>query len=329
MISAFQSITIGVKDVEHSAGFYREFLGFSDVLDDSTDYLEELEPVIGALIQARKVTLRDKISGSVLHIVEHISTKPLPPLAPIEWGDTGYLELGLRAFHLEQLYLDLKSRGVDFITPVRSIDASSGRRGLYTYLRDPDGLLLQLVEIQGGERPRVAGIGHVGVGVGDMKKAQNFYADLLGLEETVYEFKGRFPELDEVTGGKDMEVALVARDMAALSPTIKLIHTPGYKGKPILEARRWGDIGIAEIALLVEDLNVVINRLIAGGVELMNPPAKIRDSSIYLSTPEEAVLKLVEEAEQTPSAIPPKTLKRALNRFKESARTMRTSKQEP
>ena len=336
VIKAFQSVTVGVKDAECSRRFYGELLGFNNLLGDSTDYLEELKPVIGALVQARMITLSEKASRSILQIVEHTSTKPLQAQEPIAWGDSGYLELGLRAFRLQELYLDLKSRGVDFVTPVRRMETSSRGRELYAYLRDPDGLLLQLVEIPGGKRPQVAGIAQVGVGVADMKKAREFYGNLLGLGETMYEFKGRLPELEDVTGGKDIEITLLGRDATGAlqyrqSPMVKLIYTPGYKGKPVLEDRRWGDIGLSEMALRVKDLSGMVNRLLDNGIELLNLPARAgpdasaQDSFIYLRTPENGILKLLEETPQAALSNSPNTLRRALNKFREGAGTARNS----
>jgi|GEM_PF-5047208 hypothetical protein len=47
--------------------------------------------------------------------IEHTSTRPVDSPQPVQWGDIGYLELGLKAFNLDQLYLNLKSKGVEFL----------------------------------------------------------------------------------------------------------------------------------------------------------------------------------------------------------------------
>lgn len=325
MVNAFHHIGVGVRDAGRSHAFYRDFLGFRETLSDRTDYLDELQPVIGASVEARIIMAADDAGGPVLELVEHISTKPLEPDEPVQWGDIGYLELGLGAFRLEELYLDFKSRGVDFVTPVRTIDVEAGVRERYAYLRDPDGTLIQLVEVVGGKRPAVAGIRHVAVGVADLDGARGFYGTLLGLRDVIHEFEGRLPELDDVTGGKEMGIVVLGRNLEAdgeaprKSLMLKLVHTPGYQGRPIFKERRWGDIGLMEMAFRVDEIGDMLNALIANGIELFHQPARISGAEteapfVYLKSPEDAIIKLIEGQMISPTTHD--TIKRVLGRLK-------------
>ncbi|MFW6113872.1 MAG: VOC family protein, partial [Actinomycetota bacterium] len=247
------------------------------------------------------------LGGAAVELVEHTSTRPLEPEEPLQWGDIGYLEVGLKAYHLERLYLDLKSKGVPFLTPVRSMELSSGGIERYAYLRDPDGLLLQLVEVPGGKKPAVGGVRHVAIGVSDMDKARGFYAGVLGFTQLIHHFQGQIPELEEITGGKDMEVAVLAQQGGGESAlpllekaVVKLVHAPGYKGKQAFEGRRWGDIGLMEMALDVTDLGDTLNGLIARGAELFHPPTRVDMGSgtvgsfAYIKDPDGSIMELVE-----------------------------------
>lgn len=319
MTNAMNGVCIGVSDAETSLAFYRR-LGFEDVLSDSTGYLRELEPVIGALLEARLVTVRDRQKVSCLRIVEHTSTRPIPAPGLSQWGDSGYLELGLRASLLEQLYLDLKNRGVKFITPVRSLEGASGVRRKYAYLRDPDGLLLQLVEVPGGVRPGVGGIHHVGIGVRDMEDSRRFYG-LLGFDRVLEEFKGRLPELDEITGRREIEILILApsKERGPGSPLLKLIRTPGHAGRPVLEGRRWGDIGIAEAEFVLDDLGECVSRAMGAGTELFGLPSRLEGGQgllAYVRSPEGAIIRLTEGRESLGESR--HGLKRALDRLKGS-----------
>lgn len=307
MITAFQHVGMGVHDTGRTYDFYRGLLGFRIKLSDSTEYIEEMKPIIGALVEMHVIMAMNVGGGAAIELVEHTSTRPQEPGEPVQWGDIGYLELGLKAFRLEELYLDLKSKGVEFLTPVRSLELSSGGRERYAYLRDPDGLLLQLVEVPGGKRPAVGGVRHVAIGVSDMGKARDFYGGVLGLSELIHQFKGRLPELDEVTGGKEMEMVVLGQrgDGGSVLPLleramVKLVHTPDYKGKPIFEGRRWGDIGLMEMALDVVDLGETMNGLIAAGAELFHPPTRVDMGSgtigsfAYIKDPDGNTVELVE-----------------------------------
>ena len=282
MITAFQHVGMGVRDTDRTYEFYRKFMGFRIKLSDQTSYLEEMAPIVGAVVEMRALMAMNVGGGAAIELIEHTSTRPMEPPEPVQWGDIGYLEIGLKAFNLDQLYIDLKSRGVEFLTPVRSIDLSTGGRERYAYLRDPDGLLLQLVEVRGGKRPAVGGVRHVAIGVSDMEKARSFYRDVLGYGDVLHEFKGRIPELDEVTGGKEMELVVLGHRSEGESAMplleraiVKLVYTPGYKGKVIYEGRRWGDIGLMEMAFDVSDLAGTVSGLIAKGAELYHPPTHV------------------------------------------------------
>jgi catechol 2,3-dioxygenase-like lactoylglutathione lyase family enzyme len=298
---------MGVHDTDRTYEFYRKLMGFRIKLSDQTSYLEEMTPIVGALVEMRALMAMNVGGGAAIELIEHTSTRPMEPPGPVQWGDIGYLELGLKAFKLDQLYLDLKSKGVEFITPVRSMELSTGGRERYIYLRDPDGLLLQLVEVAGGKRPAVGGVHHVAIGVGDMEKARAFYRDVLGFGEILHEFDGRIPELDEVTGGREMELAVLGHRAEGVSAMplleraiVKLVHTPGYKGKTIYEGRRWGDIGLMEMAFDVSDLAGTVNGLIARGAELYHPPTRVDMGSgtigsfAYIKDPEGNVVEMVE-----------------------------------
>lgn len=314
---------MGVRDAGRSYDFYRGLMGFRIKLSDKTEYMEELEPIVGALVEMRVIMAMNVAGGAAVELVEHTSTRPMEPSRPPCWGDIGYLELGLKAFRLDDLYLDLRSRGVRFLTPVRSMRLSSGGVERYAYLRDPDGLLLQLVEAPGGKRPAVGGVRHVAVGVSDMDRARRFYGGVLGFTETIHEFQGRIHELNEITGGEEMEVLILGHRPLADSvlpllerPIVKLVHTPGYKGESIYQGRRWGDIGLMEMAFDVIDLPSTTNELISREAELLHPPTRVdmgsgtRGSFSCLKDPDGNILEMVES--ERVLGLPPRAVKYVL-----------------
>ena len=156
-----------------------------------------------------------------------------------------------------------------------------------------------------------------------MEKAKAFYRDVMGFGDILQEFEGRVPELDAVTGGKDMEMTVLghrpqgASAMPMLERAIlKLVHTPGYEGKTVYEGRRWGDIGLMEMAFDVSDLSGTVSNLISRGAELFHPPTRVDMGSgtigsfAYIKDPEGNVVEMV-EVEKVMHASP-KVMKYAL-----------------
>ncbi len=329
MINAYQHAGIGVHDAGASLEFYRNLLGFRIKANDGTAYREEQVATIGALVELRIIMASNPMGGGVIELCEHTSTKPLEPEQPVRWGDLGFFELGIKARDLSSLYLNLKNRGVDFLTPVRAMELSGGEMLRHAYLRDPDGLLIQLVETEpagngagkgngngkgkgkGKGNPRAGGVHHVGLGVRDMESMRRFYGEVFGYTEVEHEFKGYLPELDEVTGGEEMEVVMLKRpdpppgeyrgSLPGLDAgRLKLVRTTRYQGVPIYRDRRWGDIGMMEMAFDVDDIAGTVNSAIAGGASICLAPMRVdmgtgsAGSVAYVTDPEGNYLELVE-----------------------------------
>ncbi len=171
MINAYQHAGIGVRDIGVTYKFYKDKLGFKVKANDDTCYRNEMESVIGAVVEMRILMAANAMGGGVIELCEHTSTKPLELEPPVRWGDLGFFELGIKAYGLDSFFLNLKNQGVDFLTPVRTMELTNGEVLRYAYLKDPDGLLVQLVEedegrqeAAGGRHPphRPGGQGHRG-----------------------------------------------------------------------------------------------------------------------------------------------------------------------
>jgi catechol 2,3-dioxygenase-like lactoylglutathione lyase family enzyme len=307
MINAYQHAGIGVRDAGVTYKFYKDLLGFKVKANDATCYRKEMESVVGALVEMRIIMAANAMGGGVIELCEHTSTKPLEPPEEVRWGDLGFFELGIKAYDLNSLFLNLKNRGVSFLTPVRSMELTNGEMLRYAYLKDPDGLLIQLVEVEKNAKPRAGGVHHVGLGVKDLEAMRRFYSEVLGYTEVEHEFKGHLPELDEVTGGEEMELVMLQRPGAAHgsipnldSGRLKLVHTLKYQGRPIFQDRRWGDIGMMELAFDVDQLAQTVNGLLAAGAAPYLSPTCIdmgsgsAGSVAYVLDPEGNCIELVE-----------------------------------
>jgi catechol 2,3-dioxygenase-like lactoylglutathione lyase family enzyme len=323
MITAFQHVGMGVHDAGKTYKFYKDILGFKVKLNDHTSYMKEMEPIVGALVEMRAIMAMNVMGGGVIELIEHTSTKPMEPERPTRWGDLGYFELGIKARNLDKLFLNLKSRGIDFLTPVRTHEQSNGQLIKYAYLQDPDGLLIQLVEEEKEGKPRAGGVRHVTLGVKDLEAARRFYGEVLGFTDVEDEFRGRLPEIDAVTGGVEMEMVMLKRPGVSASPLpllesgrIKLIHTIDYEGAPIFSGRRWGDIGMMEFAMDVTDLEKTVEECIAKGAEPYHPPTRVDMGTgsvgnfAYIKDPEGNTVEFVETV--SVFWLSPQLVKRAL-----------------
>ncbi len=294
MINAMQHIAIGVSDIDESYRFYRDILGFRLKLTDAVGQMPDFPLLEAAELQAnsarigrqtiRVVMALNPHGGPAIELAQVLSTTPRPPKRPAQWGGLGMIELGIQIRNLYEFCHFLEQRGVSVLTPADD-DASSQAVPYNTaYIRDPDGLLIQLVECANDEdkprrkEPRSLGILHVGVGVADIDIARRFYGDALGFDEVTHAWEGTL-EVEQVSdGAQDMKVVWLGRSKPSCSAVpafdrglVKLVQVAKPWPDHLFTGRRWGDLGLFEIALDVCDLPAAVAHVAAHGSETIWP----------------------------------------------------------
>jgi catechol 2,3-dioxygenase-like lactoylglutathione lyase family enzyme len=292
--------------VDETYRFWSKMLGFKIKLNDITRYADELESIIGDLVEMRMLMAMNVRGGGAIELVRHTSTQLLEPPEPVQWGDIGILEIGLKAYNLEALCQKLSEKGVDFVTGIIGSKLKEGGDYRHTYLRDPDGLLVNLVEEPGGGRAAVGGVTHVALGVTDLQRSKEFYSRIMGFNQVIHESDDEeVPE--EVSMGRKTKVAVLGQppELKSSLPileagTLKLVQTPDYEGKRTFEGRRWGDIGCMEFALDVTELGRTYEDMVARGAQECQAPAEVdmgsgsAGSVAYVKDPDGNFIEMVE-----------------------------------
>lgn len=313
MINAFQHVGVGVWDVERTLSFYKNLFGYKIKLNDITTASKEMEPVVGSLQTMRMAMSMNAAGGGILEFIEHKSSPIRPFPEGAGYGSYGVLEVGFRVRGIDRVVDAFRAKGVAFLTPVRELELTDGRRWRYAYLRDPDGLLVQLVEeIRPGgsaaKKPEVHGAFHVGIGVSDVDRSKAFYGNVLGFDREVVAMDGRNPDLDAVSGGAArVRIAILERSAPNTGAirdlpqgTVKLIAVPGRDGQHIYKGRRWGDIGCMEFCLDVSSLEDAVAEAKAKGAPIYLPPCEIgmgsgsRGKVAYVRDPDGTIVEFVE-----------------------------------
>jgi len=309
MIEAFQHVGIGVTDIDRSYDFYKNIIGFSIKLNDHEEEMEQMVPIIGSLCRMRVIMAMNLSGGGAVELVQHTGSEPRLLPRSLRWGDTGYLAMGVKAYRLTELIERLEKKGATFITPVITTEISQGGAWNSIYLRDPDGLTVELLETAelraSGGKPRVGGFSHVVVGVSDMDRSIEFYSSIVGYDVKVLDTEGHPAEMEAVTGGESVRTVTLKRSRRSRSVMpleggmIKLVQA-GFKGKSIFEGRRWGDVGIMEMALDVIDIDESYSQAVDGGAEPFCKPTRIdmgqgsAGTFAYIKDPDGNIVEMVE-----------------------------------
>ena len=141
-IQAIRHTGIVVSDMHTSLRFYRDLLGmevWADFQDDS-QMIQDVTGVKGAKVWMTKLKAEDGVSIELLQYLSHPQAVPEPRRA----CDVGCNHVALQVDDLDSLHEKLLAEGIEFnIAPTISSEGFAK----VTYCRDPEGVLVELVEI--------------------------------------------------------------------------------------------------------------------------------------------------------------------------------------
>ena len=135
---------IVVSDMEHTLRFYRDLLGlevWSDVTDNS-ELVQAITGVEGADLWMIKLKAPDGGSVELLKYRSH--PQDVPP--PRRSCDVGINHIAIQVDDIDAVHRKLESEGITFHAPP-IVSASRGAK--LTYCRDPEGVIVELIEVLG------------------------------------------------------------------------------------------------------------------------------------------------------------------------------------
>lgn len=145
-VTGFEHVGIQVRDVDRSARFYQEQLGFK-LLDRCSRSEPYVQRVVGYHPDVNLEIAYLQIPGSdvCLEILEYRGV----PRAPVDTAtaNPGTAHFSLFVDDLAMMYQRLKASGVQFVSEVQHSDAGPLRGGRVVYMIDPDGIRVELVEL--------------------------------------------------------------------------------------------------------------------------------------------------------------------------------------
>jgi catechol 2,3-dioxygenase-like lactoylglutathione lyase family enzyme len=305
MFKGIDHVGIGVSDMEESLEFYRNHLGFKEILFDYSGPLLGLEKITGKPeAKARIVMLQNPKLGPVglgrIKLVQLLPPdKPEPIPEGIYWGEVGVSEVCITTPGIAENYSNMVLKGAKALMPplfgpYPPFDTQVG----IAYIADPDGGKVELIEWPDmcagiGEKPRLEGVNHVAFGVSNLNRTKEFYQKL-GFTELVLDYDG-YNEAMAIWFPKPvkMKMVILANYSGAWIEPVE--HVP-----PSKDLRgSWGHLGPMEFAVGVSNLEKACEALQQEGMKFLSPPQTIEVSSgewkyAYLVEPDNLYVALVE-----------------------------------
>jgi catechol 2,3-dioxygenase-like lactoylglutathione lyase family enzyme len=134
-----------VSDLDRSVAFYRDVIGCEVIAAQEKEggYLAEIVGYPDAHV--RMAHLRGPDGGHVIELFEYVSPESNAP--PLAVKNVGITHVCFLVDDLPALYDDLVARGVDsFVSPPVLVDTGINTGGYGLYLRDPDGIGVELFQ---------------------------------------------------------------------------------------------------------------------------------------------------------------------------------------
>lgn len=153
------------------------------------------------------------------------------------------------------------------------------------------------------------GVHHIGVGVSDMSTALEFYSNVLGFSEVLFDYSGPLPGMERVTGKANLNARVVMLANPRMGNfgigMLKLVQLlPPYSPEPLPEGIGWGEIGVAEICLQVYKAEEILKELVESkgcklAMDIVEFPSRFSDTEktklFYVLDPDGGKVEFIEK----------------------------------
>jgi catechol 2,3-dioxygenase-like lactoylglutathione lyase family enzyme len=145
MLTGVDHIAFSVSSLEQSLHFYRDQLGLPVVVQRiwREAYVRQMVGIPDASLNIALLQLPGQ-GGLILELIEYEQPRGEP--IPTQLYTPGNAHMCLRVSDIEALYARLVAEGIQFLSPPMAVTAGPNQGRKAVYLRDPDGIIVQLMD---------------------------------------------------------------------------------------------------------------------------------------------------------------------------------------
>lgn len=253
-INGIQQVGIGVADAKAAFEYYKNRLGTDILVFEDTATASLMLRYTGNTAQQRHAMLAMNLQGGGgLEIWQYTHRKPTGPQQPVQLGDWGIFAIKIKCTDIERAHTHLSNKG-------RLTAIASHPCGMpHFFMQDAWGNHFNIIQSTNAftKGPHATGgVAGALIGVSDMQKAQQFYADVLGYSEVLYSGQGVYADWQMVRGAggnyKRMVLGCRKKTTGAFGhllghTTIELVQVLDRQPVKIYKDRYWGDCGFMHL----------------------------------------------------------------------------------
>ena len=145
MLTGVDHIAFAVSNLEQSLRFYRDQLGLPVIVHRvwNEDYVRQMVGIADATLNIALLQLPGA-GELILELIEYEQPRGAP--IPTQVYTPGNAHMALRLDDIDGLYSRLLAQGIQFLSPPMAVTAGPNQGRKAVYLRDPDGIVVQLME---------------------------------------------------------------------------------------------------------------------------------------------------------------------------------------
>lgn len=264
VISGIQQVGIGVMNLQDAWKWYRMHFGMDIRIFEDKSEARLMLPYTGGEPQKRHAVLAFNLqSGSGFEIWQYTDREPVRRETETLLGDLGINACKIKTRDLKHAHDFYQKQDLSLLTDMQS--GPGGEKSFF--LKDRYGNLFQVQEASDWfrkEKKPTGGPNGVIIGVSDIDKAKEVYADILGYDKVVYDQEDEFADLQGLPGGEErMRRTLLARSAPFRGPFspmlgnsfIELVSTSSRRPSKIYEGRYWGDPGFIHLCYDIQGMD--------------------------------------------------------------------------
>ena len=274
IISGIQQVGIGVANVHEGFNWYNQKFGMDVPIFEEAAEANLMLPYTGGQPQKRHAILAINLKGGGgFEIWQYTSRVPQPASFVPQLGDLGLYCAKMKTDNIQATYNELKTAGTKIMGEITS--TPTGKK--HFFVHDPWGNLFEIVEddVWFGRGLKHTG-GPIGmiIGVSDVEKSIQFYKNILGYDQVLFNEEDTFTDLSPLPGGKGkFKRAILTHSEGRKGPFssmfgksyIELVEAKEYKPRKIFENRFWGDLGFIHLCFDVKNMEALKNKCASAG----------------------------------------------------------------
>lgn len=256
---------IGIPNVHEAWTWYRENFGMDVPVFEEAATAALMLPYTGGKPHDRHAILALNLQGGGgFEIWQYTSRTPQPAAFDVKLGDLGLYICKIKCTNADRAF---KNFNKTYLLSDKVEQAPNGVK--HFYAKDPYGNVFEVVESTNwfnNKNKDFGGVYGSVIGVTDIQKSKQFYADILGYDTVLYEGEGKYSDFGPLDNGDSSFKRVI---LAHSKPReggfsqllgesqIELVQDLDNKPNKILKDRYWGDLGFIHLCFDIVNMEAL------------------------------------------------------------------------